>query len=71
MRGRRFIKRGVYYKGLFINIGHGSRGLAYTPLSAELLAAQINQEVLPLPRELANALNPARFLIRDIIKNKR
>lgn len=64
-------KTGAYHKGLFINIGHGSRGLAYTPLSAELLAAQINQEVLPLPRELANALNPARFLIRDIIKNKR
>jgi len=64
-------KTGAYYKGLFINIGHGSRGLAYTPLSAELLAAQINQEVLPLPRELANALNPARFLIRDLIRNKR
>jgi tRNA 5-methylaminomethyl-2-thiouridine biosynthesis bifunctional protein len=64
-------KTGSYHQGLFINIGHGSRGLAYTPLCAELLAAQINQEVLPLPRELANALNPARFLIRDIIKNKR
>lgn len=64
-------KTGVYHKGLFINIGHGSRGLAYTPVCAELLAAHINQEVLPLPRELANALNPARFLIRDLIKNKR
>jgi len=64
-------KTGAYHKGLFINIGHGSRGLAYTPLSAELLAAQINQEILPLPRELAKALNPARFLIRDLIKNKR
>lgn len=64
-------KTGSYHQGLFINIGHGSRGLAYTPLCAELLAAHINQEVLPLPRELANALNPARFLIRAIIKNKR
>jgi len=65
------LKTGTYHKGLFINIGHGSRGLAYTPVCAELLAAHINQEVLPLPRELANALNPARFLIRDLIKNKR
>lgn len=64
-------KTGRYHSGLFINIGHGSRGLAYTPLCAELLAAQINQEVFPLARELANALNPARFLIRDLIKNKR
>jgi tRNA 5-methylaminomethyl-2-thiouridine biosynthesis bifunctional protein len=64
-------KTGTYHQGLFINIGHGSRGLAYTPLCAELLAAHINREVLPLPRELANALNPARFLIRDLIRNKR
>ena len=61
---------GHYLPGLYINIGHGSRGLAYTPLCAELLAATINQEILPIPRELANALNPARFLIRDLIKNK-
>jgi tRNA 5-methylaminomethyl-2-thiouridine biosynthesis bifunctional protein len=62
---------GRYHTGLYINIGHGSRGLAYTPLCAELLAAQINNEVLPLPRDLTNALNPARFLIRDLVKNKR
>lgn len=64
-------KTGSYHQGLFINIGHGSRGLAYTPVCAELLAAQINQEIQPLPRELTNALSPARFLIRDLIKNKR
>lgn len=64
-------KTGTYHQGLFINIGHGSRGLAYTPLCAELLAAHINQEIQSLPRELANALNPARFLIRDLVKNKR
>ena len=62
---------GSYWPGLFINIGHGSRGLAYTPLCAEILAAQINQEIPPATRELINTLNPARFLIRDLIKNKR
>lgn len=62
---------GSYWPNLYINIGQGSRGLAYTPLCAELLAAQINGEVLPLSRELANALNPARFFIRDLIKNRR
>jgi tRNA 5-methylaminomethyl-2-thiouridine biosynthesis bifunctional protein len=61
---------GCYHAGLYINIGHGSRGLAYTPLCAELLAAEINNEILPLPRNLANALNPARFLIRNLVKNK-
>ncbi|RYZ93876.1 MAG: FAD-dependent oxidoreductase, partial [Moraxellaceae bacterium] len=62
---------GSYWPGLYINIGHGSRGLAYTPLCAELLAAQINQEPIPMPRELVNALNPARFIVRDLTRNKR
>lgn len=62
---------GSYWPGLHLNIGHGSRGLAYTPLCAELLAAQLNREVLPLGRELVDALNPARFFIRDLIKNRR
>lgn len=62
---------GSYWRGLYLNIGHGARGLAYTPVCAELLAAQINHEPIPIPRELANALNPARFIIRDLTRNKR
>lgn len=69
---RAFIQdTGKYLDGLYLNIGHGSRGLAYTPLCAEILAAHINHEPQPLAHELVNALNPARFLIRDLIKNKR
>lgn len=64
-------KKGHYLSGLFVNMGHGSRGLAYTPLCAELLASLIAGDVLPVPREMATALNPARFVIRDLIKNKR
>ncbi len=65
------ITPGSYLPGLYINIGHGARGLTYTPLCAELLAAQINNEILPIAAELANALSPARFVIRDLIRNKR
>jgi tRNA 5-methylaminomethyl-2-thiouridine biosynthesis bifunctional protein len=61
---------GSYWPGLYLNLGHGSRGLAYTPLCAELLAAQINNEPLPTTRDLALALNPARFIIRDLMRNK-
>lgn len=64
-------KTGTWLPGLYINIGHGSRGLAYTPLCAEILAAHINHEPMPINRNLTNALHPARFLIRDLIKNKR
>ncbi len=61
---------GRYHPGLFINVGHGSRGLCYTPLSAELLVAHIEREPMPLDRELVQALHPARFLIRDLMRNK-
>ena len=61
---------GSYHPGLFVNVGHGSRGLAYTPLCAELLASLIANHPLPLPRDLIQALNPARFLIRDLGRNR-
>lgn len=61
---------GCYYPGLFINIGHGSRGLAYTPLCAELLAAMIAGAPLPLDRDMAMRLNPARFLLRRLKQNR-
>ncbi|PLW82767.1 bifunctional tRNA (5-methylaminomethyl-2-thiouridine)(34)-methyltransferase MnmD/FAD-dependent 5-carboxymethylaminomethyl-2-thiouridine(34) oxidoreductase MnmC [Kineobactrum sediminis] len=57
---------GTYLPGLYVNTGHGSRGLTSTPLTAELIASQICEEPLPLEPELVRALSPARFLIRDL-----
>lgn len=62
---------GPYMPGLFLNTAHGSRGLTSTPLAAEMLAAQICGEPAPLPRVLQRALAPARFLIRDLGRNRR
>jgi tRNA 5-methylaminomethyl-2-thiouridine biosynthesis bifunctional protein len=59
---------GAYLPGLYINAGHGSRGLTSAPLCAELLAALIAGEPRPLPRDLQQALSPARFLLRDLIR---
>ncbi|MGQ9427537.1 bifunctional tRNA (5-methylaminomethyl-2-thiouridine)(34)-methyltransferase MnmD/FAD-dependent 5-carboxymethylaminomethyl-2-thiouridine(34) oxidoreductase MnmC [Gilvimarinus sp. F26214L] len=64
------VDSGAYYPGLYLNVGHGSRGLAYTPLAAATLAAQMSGDLLPLSRDLATALNPARFIIRDLIRNR-
>ena len=61
---------GRYHRGLYLNLAQGSRGLAYTPLCAELLASIINREPLPISQQLANALNPARFIIRNLIRRK-
>lgn len=61
---------GNYLPGLFLSTGHGSRGLSSTPLIAELLASQICGEPPPLSRELIRALAPARFIIRDLCRNR-
>lgn len=55
--------------GLYINSGHGSRGLITAPLSGELLAAWLNDEPLPLPRSVAEACHPNRFALRALVRS--
>lgn len=54
--------------GLYINSGHGSRGLITAPLSGELIAAWLENEPLPVPREVAEASHPNRFILRKLIR---
>ena len=55
--------------GLYVNSGHGSRGLITAPLSAELLAAWLDNEPLPLPRSVAEACHPNRFALRTLVRS--
>ena len=48
--------------GVHAATGLGSRGLLWAPLGAELIASQLESEPLPLPRDLAGAISPRRFL---------
>ncbi|HHT9051328.1 TPA: FAD-dependent 5-carboxymethylaminomethyl-2-thiouridine(34) oxidoreductase MnmC [Burkholderia cenocepacia] len=52
--------------GLYGAFGFGSRGLVWAALGAELIASQLEGEPWPLERELADAIDPARFLIRAL-----
>lgn len=56
--------------GLYVNSGHGSRGLITAPLSGELVAAWVCGEPLPLPRAVAEACHPNRFALRKLIRGK-
>ena len=49
-------------EGLYTATGLGSRGLLWAPLGAELLACELEGEPCPLPRDLAGAISPRRFL---------
>jgi tRNA 5-methylaminomethyl-2-thiouridine biosynthesis bifunctional protein len=50
--------------GAYGLLGYGSRGLIWAPFAAELLAAHLDGEPLPIESELAAALDPARFLLK-------
>jgi tRNA 5-methylaminomethyl-2-thiouridine biosynthesis bifunctional protein len=52
------------HPGLYVISGFGARGLVWSTLAGELLASQLESEPLPLERELLEAMNPGRFLLR-------
>jgi len=58
----------THLPGLYVSLGHGSKGLVTAPLAGTLLADIILNEPAAIERELLQALSPARFLIRKIIK---
>lgn len=57
--------------GLYVNSAQGSRGMITAPLMAELVAAYINDEPLPVDQHLANACHPNRFLVKQLMRNER
>ena len=57
---------GAFQPGLFVNIGHGSRGFASAPICAALIRAFICGQPQPLPMSVIQALQPARFIIRSL-----
>lgn len=58
------------WQNLFVLTGLGSRGLVSAPLLGEIIASQINGHPLPLQTPLLSALNPNRFLIRQLIRRQ-
>ncbi|MFT6954406.1 MAG: tRNA 5-methylaminomethyl-2-thiouridine biosynthesis bifunctional protein, partial [Glaciecola sp.] len=55
---------------VYLLTGLGSRGLTTGPLMAEILVSQLCSAPLPLDNRLLNALNPNRFVVRDLIRRR-
>ena len=55
-----------YQRGLFLNTGHGSRGMVSTYNAAELLYAMMSQQPLFIENEVIESLHPARFMIKKL-----
>lgn len=58
----------LYYPNLYMSLGHGSRGLLTAPIAGEIIAAQINQEPLPITSEVLTIIQPLRFYLRQLKK---
>ena len=57
-------------RGLHVLLGLSARGMVWAPLAAELLVSQLDGEPLPIERELARAVDPARFHLRALRRDK-
>jgi len=52
--------------GLYAALAYASRGLTWAALGAELIACQLEGEPLPVESDLADAIDPARLLLRAL-----
>lgn len=56
--------------GLYVNLGHGSRGFTQALLAADILAAELNGEPAPVARKVLDALHPMRFRARGLRRHR-
>lgn len=56
----------TWLKGLYINAGHGAKGLVNAPICAEIIAGLICNEPAPVECSLLSALDPNRFALRAL-----
>lgn len=55
-------------EGLYASFAFGSRGLVFASLCAELVASQIEGEPWPIGADLADAIDPARYVMHALRK---
>lgn len=72
--GRGFLKQplpvGQFYPGLYLSVGHGSRGITSSALAASIITSHVTQTPSPIDHAVLEAVHPARFLIRDIKRGR-
>jgi len=59
-----------YQSGLFLNTGHGSRGLVSSYNAAELLFSMISGLPLCFENEIIESMHPARFMIKKLKRGR-
>ncbi len=67
---RPFYPNCPYYEGIYVNLAHGSKGLASSFMASQILLALLSNRPLPIGIKLWDALHPARFWLRSLIRTK-
>jgi tRNA 5-methylaminomethyl-2-thiouridine biosynthesis bifunctional protein len=62
--------RATYHEGLYVLTGLGAHGVVAAPLAADLIVSQAFGDPLPVPRAIAQALHPGRFIVRELKRAK-
>ena len=65
-RKNKVYRPAIYLNGLYISTAHGSRGFTSSFLSAEIVAAQIVGEPVPVSKPILDYLQPSRFTVNDL-----
>jgi tRNA 5-methylaminomethyl-2-thiouridine biosynthesis bifunctional protein len=55
-----------WLEGLFVNAGHGSKGMISAPICGELIASLAYENAPFMDPKLSSKLNPSRFLLREL-----
>lgn len=55
-----------WLQGLYVNAGHGSKGMITSPICGELIACLASNNALCVDVKLASKLNPSRFLLQEL-----
>lgn len=64
------LSAGDYLEGLFISVGHGSRGLTSSSFSAEIICQYLFNEGPKIDRETLEHIHPTRFAIRQLKRHQ-
>ena len=57
-------------KGLYLSLGHGSRGFTSAFLSSEIICAQIGGEPAPVRKGVLDYITPSRFIVNTLKRRK-
>ena len=61
---------GKFHERIYLSTGFGGQGLSGAPLAGEIIACQIAEEPLPVPKSLMPYIAPERFILRDLKRGK-